>query len=296
MTGVFENLQTGHARGTFDELKYKNLAGAYVDINDLAVSGGGGSSYITAVTAPLAVASGNLSVDLAPYATTSSVVAATASKVDNSRVLTDVPAGAVFTDTLYTHPSQHPISLITGLQAALDAKVDDSQVLTPVPLGAIFTDTLYTHPSQHSISMITGLQGELNSKADSTVVSAGFAGVATDLLGKQNTLTAGSNIAIAGNTISATGGSSLGLQLAGVSQTASTLNFVDLSGSLASGVLSISPPSSYASLSLAHGSNIRSLAQDANGNLVWDGNILTTNSYMVSVLQAYVTTAVMKTP
>jgi hypothetical protein len=50
------------------------------------------------------------------------------------------------TNTVYTHPSSHPISFITGLQAALDGKVDDSQVLTNVPAGALFTDTVYTLP------------------------------------------------------------------------------------------------------------------------------------------------------
>jgi len=46
-------------------------------------------------------------------------------KVDNSQVLTNVPSNAVFTDTntVYTHPSSHPISLISGLQAALDGKL-----------------------------------------------------------------------------------------------------------------------------------------------------------------------------
>ena len=43
-------------------------------------------------------------------------------KVNNSQVLTNVPANAVFTDTLYTHPSQHSIGMMTGLQTALDAK------------------------------------------------------------------------------------------------------------------------------------------------------------------------------
>jgi hypothetical protein len=41
----------------------------------------------------------------------------------------------------YTHPANHAISVITGLQTALDAKVDDYQVLTDVPSGAVFTDT-----------------------------------------------------------------------------------------------------------------------------------------------------------
>lgn len=35
-----------------------------------------------------------------------------AGKVDISRVLTDVPANAKFTDTVYTHPSTHPASMI----------------------------------------------------------------------------------------------------------------------------------------------------------------------------------------
>lgn len=34
-------------------------------------------------------------------------------KVDDSQVLTNVPSGAKFTDTVYTHPSTHPASMIT---------------------------------------------------------------------------------------------------------------------------------------------------------------------------------------
>ena len=41
------------------------------------------------------------------------VQAALDNKVDNSRVLTDVPAGAVFTDTVYTHPAAHPAAMVT---------------------------------------------------------------------------------------------------------------------------------------------------------------------------------------
>jgi len=77
-----------------------------------------------------------------------------------------------YTDTVYTHPSNHAISVITGLQTALnakqdaignedlsiqqtdglqdalDAKVDDSQVLTNVPANAVFTDTNTTYSVQ----------------------------------------------------------------------------------------------------------------------------------------------------
>lgn len=43
-------------------------------------------------------------------------------KVDDGQVLTNVPAGAVFTDTVYSKPINEPISYISGLQSALDDK------------------------------------------------------------------------------------------------------------------------------------------------------------------------------
>ena len=41
----------------------------------------------------------------------------------------------------YIHPTNHAISVITGLQTALNGKVNISQVLTNVPANALFTDT-----------------------------------------------------------------------------------------------------------------------------------------------------------
>ena len=52
------------------------------------------------------------------------------SKVDNSRVLTDVPANAVFTDTTYTKPASEPISYIDGLQGELDEKATMNDVIS----------------------------------------------------------------------------------------------------------------------------------------------------------------------
>ena len=175
-------------------------------------------------------------------------------KVDNSQVLTDVPKNAKFTDTIYSHPSTHPASMIvetstkrfttdaekanwnsktddstvnshiakkdnphnvtkaqvglsnvdntndlskpisTDTQDALDLKADKSQILTNVPKNAKFTDTVYTHPSSHPASMIT----ESTTKRFVTDAEKGIWN------GKQNSLTAGSNITISGNTISAT--------------------------------------------------------------------------------------------
>lgn len=99
-------------------------------------------------------------------------------KVDNSRVLTDVPAGAKFTDTVYTHPTtagnkhiptggavgqtlkntasgtatwqDETITTINGKTGAI-AKADI------VALGIPAQDTVYTHPASHPASMITGL-------------------------------------------------------------------------------------------------------------------------------------------
>jgi len=43
-------------------------------------------------------------------------------KPDNTQLLTDVPTGAIFTDTVYSKPSSEPISYVSGLQGALDGK------------------------------------------------------------------------------------------------------------------------------------------------------------------------------
>ena len=50
------------------------------------------------------------------------VTNALAGKVDDSQVLTNVPAGALFTDTntVYSHPATHPASMLTGALPAID--------------------------------------------------------------------------------------------------------------------------------------------------------------------------------
>ena len=44
-----------------------------------------------------------------------------AATVNGKTVLTNVPSGAKFTDTIYTHPTTHPASMITGLPTTLPA-------------------------------------------------------------------------------------------------------------------------------------------------------------------------------
>lgn len=76
-----------------------------------------------------------------------------AEKVNNHTVDADVPAGAKFTDTIYTHPATHPYSMITGAPTSLPANGGDSATVNGktveenVPAGAKFTDTIYVHPT-----------------------------------------------------------------------------------------------------------------------------------------------------
>lgn len=81
-------------------------------------------------------------------------------KVDNSRVLTDVPAGAIFTDTVTT------INGKTGTIAKSDI----------VALGIPAQDTVYTHPSAHSADII--VDGTTN-KTYTAAEKTKLAGIAT---------------------------------------------------------------------------------------------------------------------
>ena len=85
-------------------------------------------------------------------------------KANASDLLSPVPAGVLFTDTVYTHPATHSIAEVSGLQTALNAKANSSDVLTAVPAGAVFIDTVYSHPATHSIAEVSGLQAALNGK------------------------------------------------------------------------------------------------------------------------------------
>ena len=124
----------------------------------------------------------------ATYDSNNNGVVDNSEKVNNLTIETAVPVGAIFTDTLYTHPissgNKHvpsggasgnilswssdgvaewssPTGTGDMLKATYDTNgsgiVDDAErvnnktVLENVPLGAIFTDTIYTHPSLNHI-------------------------------------------------------------------------------------------------------------------------------------------------
>ena len=72
-------------------------------------------------------ADGNGAGDMlkATYDTNNSGVVDNAEKVNGLTVLTAVPSGALFTDTIYTHPANHPPSIIT--QDASNRFVTDAE-------------------------------------------------------------------------------------------------------------------------------------------------------------------------
>ena len=112
-------------------------------------------------------------------------------KVDDSQVLTNVPAGAVFTDTTYSHPSTHPATMITTTdefaysnstnvqdvlddldQAIADVNAKDPVITltgdvsgsgTMTNLGNVsITATVADDSHNHTIANIDGLQTALD--------------------------------------------------------------------------------------------------------------------------------------
>jgi hypothetical protein len=79
-------------------------------------------------------------------------------KVDDSQVLTNVPAGAVFTDTVYIHPANHAPSVIT--QDANNRFVTDAE-------KAVW-NTPYVHPTTHPQSVIDNLTSDLAARSLTT--------------------------------------------------------------------------------------------------------------------------------
>ena len=119
--------------------------------------------------------------------------AALAAKADASQVLTNVPSGAVFTDTNTTYTVGDGGLTQKNFTTALDTKLgtieasadvtDTTNVVAALTAGtnvaiaangtisSTDTNTVYTHPSDHSIGFIAGLQAALAAKADDTDIS-----------------------------------------------------------------------------------------------------------------------------
>ena len=93
----------------------------------------------------------------------------------------------------------------------------------------------------------------------------------------QPLLTAGANIQISNNTISATSPAQLILQVDGVTQNnVTTLNFLQNQSLLSGGVLNVSRLTHYDKIPLIYSTSsiIKDLKQDASGNLQWGTDTL----------------------
>ena len=99
-----------------------------------------------------------------------------AGKVDDSQVLTNVPSGAVFTDTTYTVGDSGLTQ--NNFTNTLKTKLDS------ITVGA----TNYTHPANHAISVISGLQAALDAKTTETYVNAAVAAIVDSSPAALNTL------------------------------------------------------------------------------------------------------------
>ena len=118
---------TGITTGAFDSLRVRTppLTGSLVEVTDLVAGAIFDPSQLQGDIANNTAAL-TLKADQATTYTKGEVNAIADGKVDDSQVLTNVPVGAVFTDTVYTHPATHSIAEVSGLQAALNGKADDN--------------------------------------------------------------------------------------------------------------------------------------------------------------------------
>ena len=97
-------------------------------------------------------------------------------KVDDSQVLTNVPSGAVFTDTTYT--------VGDGGLTEISFTSADNTKLDAIQVGA----TNYVHPANHAISVITGLQTALDSKTTEAYVTTSISNLVDSSPAALNTL------------------------------------------------------------------------------------------------------------
>lgn len=102
--------------------------------------------------------------------------AANATTVNGHTVLSDVPANAKFTDTVYTHPSTHPASMITGLATVATSGNYNDLINKPnIPQSSI-VDSELSSTSTNAIQNKV-VKTELGKKAN--IESPTFTGTAT---------------------------------------------------------------------------------------------------------------------
>ena len=111
--------------------------------------------------------------------------AVNASKVNNLTVETAVPKNAKFTDTVYTHPSTHPASMITGLSTVAtsgsynDLKDKPAIPTVPTKVSAFINDAGYLTQHQSLDGYVKSVNGVTPNVAGDVTIAVG-GGVSTD--------------------------------------------------------------------------------------------------------------------
>jgi hypothetical protein len=238
------NVLTGMSQGSFDKVYLRDASGNMVDLLTLLAGAG---STVTSATLPLSINSGALSLDVSGFCTSA----------NSPLTLT----GGQMTIDLTSY------STTTQMNAAVAA------VLAPY----VLTTTLGSYST--TAQMNTAITNALATYVTNTALTNGLAAYTdttnlnTLLANKQNSLTAGTGISIAGATISSTH-TPIILQLDGATQTgATTLNFVGNNASFASNVLNISRMAWQDALTLRYSDSAsdKNLSQGSAGELLWNG-------------------------
>ena len=134
-------------------------------------------------------------------------------KADKSQVLTNVPVGAKFTDTVYKHPSSHPASMITesttkrfvsdAEKTAWNGKTNDATVNAHI---AKKDNPHAVTKSQVGLSNVSNVAQASKTEFDAHVGDATHATIEEKDIwnAKQDTIIAGNNLTKSGNTLNAT--------------------------------------------------------------------------------------------
>lgn len=122
-------------------------------------------------------------VDIADFPTSLPANGGNADTVNNHTVLSNVPASAQFTDTVYVHPETHPASMITGLPTKVSELENDKKYQTANEVAKAISDLVKLAPDTlntleelanalgndpHFATTIMTMLGEKASKADLT--------------------------------------------------------------------------------------------------------------------------------
>ena len=122
-------------------------------------------------------------VDITDFPTSLPANGGNADTVNNHTVLSNVPASAQFTDTVYVHPETHPASMITGLPTKVSELENDKKYQTANEVAKAISDLVKLAPDTlntleelanalgndpHFATTIMTMLGEKASKADLT--------------------------------------------------------------------------------------------------------------------------------